>query len=113
MTETKKRFSMTSTLLLLITLSCLVNGAQPFGLPSLSHKVVSRAETRLFECDAAKSIERTRRNIFVSSTGLVASALLPWLVLPDQSDAFENRISTNYDDRPKRKGPQVSLNVFE
>lgn len=49
---------------------------------------------------------RSRRDIFTA----VITATIPLLgtsLLPDGALAFDNRISTAYDDRPKRRGPQV------
>ncbi len=51
-------------------------------------------------------ISRSRRDIFTA----VITAAIPLLgtsLLPDGALAFDNRISTSYDDRPKRRGPQV------
>lgn len=51
--------------------------------------------------------DSTRRNFF--GLGLT-SAFLFGTTIPQPAQAFPNKISNQYDDRPKRRGPQVSEN---
>lgn len=46
----------------------------------------------------------TRRDIFIAAVAAIPAFSS---LTSDEVFAFENRISTAYDDRPKRKGPQV------
>jgi hypothetical protein len=48
---------------------------------------------------------RTRRDIFATAVTATIPLLATYL-LPNGALAFDNRISTAYDNRPKRKGPQ-------
>jgi hypothetical protein len=51
----------------------------------------------------------SRRNVF----GLaISSAMMLGITKDDEALAFANKISTQYDDRPKRRGPQVCLLVY-
>lgn len=45
----------------------------------------------------------SRRNVFSTS---IASAFAAFVIVPKSAQAFPNKISDKYDDRPKRRGPQ-------
>jgi len=55
--------------------------------------------------DRSAATACNRRTMLTTAFTTVASAAT-LLGLPDESKAFENKISNKYDDRPKRKGPQ-------
>jgi len=61
------------------------------------------------EPQSLAAIEKTRRNIFRNTALGIFSTLA---VSPKAANAFANKISSKYDDRPKRRGPQPKdLNI--
>ena len=54
---------------------------------------------------ASSEASTSRRNLFALG---ISSAILLGTSGVDAAEAFSNKISDKYDDRPKRRGPQVS-----
>jgi len=62
------------------------------------------------ENDTVNVDNTPQNNVFSRRDALVKGAFFSFVVATSQSaNAFDNKISNKYDDRPKRKGPQVSV----
>lgn len=77
------------------------NNIHPWSIASSAHRSLSNHENHINNVNDDVS---SRRKVLERGT-----AFISFLLLTDQSpaNAFENKISNQYDDRPKQRGSQV------
>ena len=98
---------MKMTTILLLCSIMVLNHCNAFS-PSLTSRVESKLQSvhqqsQLEEAGDHGHHSASRRDLL--TFGFVVA---PMLFRADEASAFSNKISDKYDDRPKRRGPQVS-----
>lgn len=83
-----------------------ITSAGAFAPSAPPSRVGEVAATRIDTDDGDSSTLTTRRATLESLVG--AAAAMGVLASPNSAMAFDNRISTKYDDRPKQRGAKVS-----
>ena len=96
--------SLTISRYLVVNVHSFVTTTLPFPVTRTNSKLF------LFIDNESNNSLLGRRDILVGNAAFLMGSVL--LKNDNGANAFENKISTAYDDRPKRKGPQVMLLCF-
>lgn len=104
---TMRSFPAVVTLLLLLARAGLTFGLVPSRQENAKVEWIDSIEKHAPSPNlgtTTSSTSTTRRQALL--TGFSSAVVFGWISPQDAANAFPNKISTKYDDRPKRKGPQ-------